>query len=89
MWGPNALAFRMITAGADYYVVGCYIPPHDLGTLEKVKAAWAECPKGFIPMLIGDMNIDLDSPRDDREETIAEQCDAWDITDMAAQFWQR
>ena len=89
MWGPNTLAFRMITDGANYYVVGCYIPPHDLKMLKKVKAAWAECLKGFIPMLIGDMNIDLDSPRNNREATIPEQCDAWDITNMVAQFWQR
>ena len=89
MWGPNALAFRMITTRANYYVVGCYIPPHDLGMLEKVKAVCAECPKSFIPMLIGDINIGLDSSRNDREEIIAEQCNAWDITNMAVQFWQR
>ena len=44
IWGPNVLAFRLITNDADYYVVGCYIPPSDLATMEHVKAAWAQCP---------------------------------------------
>ena len=89
IWGPNVLAFRLITGGADYYVVGCYIPPSDLATLEQVKAAWAHCQKDFIPLLVGDLNINLEFPRDERDGIILEQCDAWDLTDMAAQFRQR
>ena len=53
IWGPNMLAFRLITGGADYYVVGCYIPPSDLATLEQVKAMWAHFPKDFSPLLVG------------------------------------
>ena len=33
MLGPNVLAFRLITGGANYYAVGCYIPPSDLAML--------------------------------------------------------
>jgi len=50
--------------------------------------AWAGCPRGFIPLIIGDLNINLDAPQDDRDETIVKQCDAWDLTDMAMQFKQ-
>ncbi|KAL7523611.1 hypothetical protein ACHAXR_001156, partial [Thalassiosira sp. AJA248-18] len=29
IWSPNVLAFRLITGNANFYVVGCYIPPSD------------------------------------------------------------
>ena len=62
IWGPNVLAFRLITGGADYYVVGCYIPPSDLATLEQVKAAWAHKPcqiKTRPPSLASSLFYDL------------------------------
>ena len=89
IWGRNVLAFRLITNDADYYVVVCYIPPKGLETLDQVKAAWDQRPTGFIPLLLVDLNINLDAPWDERDWIIAEQCDAWELTDMAAQFKQR
>ncbi|KAL7524110.1 hypothetical protein ACHAXR_000447, partial [Thalassiosira sp. AJA248-18] len=89
IWSPNVIAFRLITEAANFYVVGCYIPPSDPETLEHVEKAWENCPKGFRPLLIGDMNINLESPRDERDETIAEQCDFWDLSCMSAHFMQR
>ena len=83
------LALWVITNDADYYVVECYIPPKDLGTLEQVKATWAQCPTGFIPLQLGELSINFDTPRDERDGIIAKQCDAWELTDMAAQFKQR
>ena len=75
IWSPNVIAFRLITGGAKFYVVGCYIPPSDLVALDHVRDAWRQCPKGFTPLLLGDLNINLESPRDERDEVIAEQCD--------------
>ena len=37
-------------------------------------------------MLLGDLNINLDAPRDTREEIIAEQCDAWSVACMTRSF---
>ena len=38
-FGPNVLAFQLVTRGKRFYVVGCYIPPDDLDALENIKLA--------------------------------------------------
>ena len=80
-FGPNVVAFRLITGRDKLYCGGAYIPPSDdtEATLDDVRAAHAAQPKGFEFMLLGDLNINLDAPRDTREEIIAEQCDAWGL----------
>ena len=90
-FGPNVLAFRLVTGGKDFYCVGCYIPPseEDQSTLENVRRAQQQCPEKFELLLFGDLNIDLDAPRDTREEIIAEQCDYWKLTCMTTMFKQR
>ena len=76
--------------GADrYYCVGCYIPLSDLTTLEDVKKAWLNCSKGGRPLLVGDLNINLESSRDERAAEIAEQVDTMDLTDMTRHFLQQ
>ena len=89
IWHPNVLSFELVTGVDRYFVVGCYIPPDDLVPLDHIKTAWKECPKGCKPLLVGDMNIDLEYPRDERDEKVAEQCDFWNLTDMSRQFSQR
>eukprot|EP00970_Alexandrium_tamarense_P001671 scaffold204_cov166-Alexandrium_tamarense.AAC.6 len=87
-FGPNVLAFRLVTGGKDFYCVGCYIPPseEDQSTLENVRRAQRQCPEKFELLLFGGLNIDLDAPRDTREEIIAEQCDYWKLTCMTTMF---
>jgi len=85
-FGPNVLAFQLETGGKRFYVVGCYIPPDDLDALENIKLAWEERPEGHSPLLLGDLNINLESPRSEREVEIAEQCDYMDMQDMSRQF---
>ena len=87
--GPNVLSFRIVSGELKFYVVGCYIPPSDLSTLDQVRGAWERCPKGFRPILLGDLNINLESPRDERDEEIAEQVDSYDLSDMGRQFSPR
>ena len=41
---PNVLTFQLVTGRARYYIVGCYIPPTDLGGIEHVRAAPARGP---------------------------------------------
>jgi len=86
---PHVLTFRLITGGLRYYVVGCYIPPKSVAELTHIRQAYAACPNGFQPILIGDLNIDLESPRDERDEEIAEQVDWMDLGCMSRSFTQR
>ncbi len=72
-----------------YYAVGCYIPPNDLMTLTHIEGAWKDCPKGHIPILLGDLNINLVSPRNERDEMIVEQVqDVMGLIDVSCQLKQ-
>ena len=90
--GPNVLSFVLVTGGQRFYAVGCYIPPNDLSTLPHVVQAWNECPAGHTPapVLLGDLNINLRAPRDDRDEQIAEEVeDVMGLSDLSKHFLQR
>ena len=89
IWGPNVVTFELVMGKDRYYVVGGYIPPSDLTSLEHVMNAWDQCPKGCLYMLVGDLDINLDAPRDERDETIVEQADHMDLVCMTRQFKQR
>ncbi|KAL7524510.1 hypothetical protein ACHAXR_000605 [Thalassiosira sp. AJA248-18] len=43
---PNVISFELMTGVDRYFVVGAYLPPTDLDTLEHVRKAWQTCPKG-------------------------------------------
>jgi hypothetical protein len=70
--GPNMLSFVVVTGSQHFHVVGCYIPPNNLSTLPQVKQALNKCPQGHTPLLIGDLNVNLCAPRDERDERISE-----------------
>ncbi len=61
----------IITGSQCFYIVGCYIPPNNLRPLPQVKQALNECPKRLTPLLIGDLNVNLCAPWDERDERIA------------------
>jgi hypothetical protein len=63
-----------------------YIPPSNLEALACIDKAWRECPKGAHPILVGYLNLNLQAPYMEREETIAEQVDAMDLVDMSRHF---
>jgi hypothetical protein len=88
--GPNVITFVVVLGGERYYAVGCYIPPTNLTTLEHVEAAWIECPKRHIPILLGNLNIKLASPRNERDELIAKHVgDVMGLLDVYRHFRQR
>ncbi len=89
MRGPNVLSFQLILGATRWYIVGCYIPPTDLTTLMHVDEAWRACPKGCHPILLGDLNVNLDAPCNERDDTIADQVDAVALTDMSNHFCQQ
>ena len=88
--GPNVLTFVLVTGSCQFFAVGCYIPPNDLSTLTAIEQAWNKCPRGHVPLLIGDLNVNLRSPRDERDEQIAEVVeDVMGLTDLSRHFLQR
>ena len=87
---PNVLSFVIVTGGTRFYAVGCYIPPNDLSTLATIEQAWNECPSGHTPILLGDLNVNLRAPRDDRDEQIAKAVeDVMGLSDLSKHFLQR
>jgi hypothetical protein len=88
--GPNVLSFVIITGSQRFYAVGCYIQPTNLSTLPQVEQALNECPQGHTPLLIGDLNVNLCAPRDERDEQIAEVVkDVCGLTNLSKHFCQQ
>jgi hypothetical protein len=67
--GPNMLSFQLVLGATRWYIVECYIPPNNLTTLTHVEQAWQACPRGCLPILLGNLNINLADNKCD--ETIA------------------
>jgi hypothetical protein len=88
---PNVLSFQFVSGATRWYIVGCYIPPTNLTTLMQVDQAWLACQKGCLPILLGDLNVNLAAPRNKRDNTIAKQVDAMALIDMPSHFcqWRR
>jgi hypothetical protein len=79
----------VVLGGKRNYAVGCYIPPTNLTMLTHVEATWNECPKGHIPILLGDLNIKLASPRNKQDERIAKQVgNVMGLVEVSCQFKQ-
>ena len=77
MWGPNTVTYKVQTGEALYYVVGCYLPRSDKEgkNLDDGVDALDKMPKGCIPMLLGNLNVDLDVPRNEQEAKVAAAID--------------
>ena len=72
--GSNVISFEMVTGKHKrWFVVGCYKPPSkkDGTTQRMVAAALERRPAEACPVVIGDLNSDLDFPRDRQEEVMA------------------
>ncbi len=87
--GPNVLSFQLVLGATRYYIVGCYIPPNNLTTLTHVKQAWMACPKGCLPIVLGDLNVNLATLHKEQDETITKQVDTMNLVDMSSRFHQR
>jgi hypothetical protein len=86
--GPNVLSFQLVSGATRYYIVGCYILPNNLTTLTHVEQAWMACPKSCLPIVLGDLNINLAAARNKQDETITEQVDTMNLVDMSSHFCQ-
>ena len=71
-------------------MVGCCISPLDVDshTLVVVDATLEQMPKGCLPMIIGDLNVDLESPRNTKEVKDANAGDDLGIGCLMRHFLQ-
>jgi hypothetical protein len=53
--------------------MGIYIPPNDTTGVDALCKAWALCPANCVPLVLGDLNVKFEHPRDAREEQIINQ----------------
>ena len=87
---PNVLLFVIVTGGQRFYAVGCYIPPNNLSTLTTIIQAWNKCPSGHTPILLGNLNVNLRAPGDNRDDQIAEAVeDVMGLCDLSTHFLQQ
>ena len=65
--GTNVVTFQVVTGDCRYYVVGGYIPPNCINEVDEIRAALESCPTGCIPIVIRDIHVIVEFPRDERE----------------------
>ena len=88
-YGPNVISFELVTGHRRWAVVGAYIPPADVTTLENITQAFEAFPHGRQLLLLGDLNVNLSSPRDKRGQTIATEVATLGLEDLLLHFRQR
>ena len=75
--GPNIITFELVVGRGKrtsrWFVVGGYIPPseRDGSTQRSIEELVASRPEGSRPLVLANLNADLDCPRDRQEEIIA------------------
>jgi hypothetical protein len=89
--GPNVISCGMVTGRGKkiWFIVGCYLPPSDKeGVTQRMVVGAIKCrPRGTCPIVIGDLNSNLDFPRDRQEEILAANMDAHGLG-CAMKFFQ-
>jgi hypothetical protein len=87
--GPNVLSFQLVSGATRWYILWCYILPNNLTALTYVKQVWLACPRGCIPILLRDLNVNLAAPCNKHNKTIAKQVDAMALVNMSNHFCQQ
>ena len=87
--GPNVISAEIVTGNKRYSIVGAYVPPKDTTTLVHITAALDRFPQRRKVILVGDLNIDLDSPESERDMEIAQLIADAGLRDMHQHFKTR
>ena len=82
------LTFQLISAATRWYIIGFYILPNDLTTLTHIKHVWQACPKGCLPIMLGDLNVNLATLHEERDKMVAKQVDTMALVDTPSHFCQ-
>jgi len=86
---PNLLTFQLVTGAERFYCMGVYLPPTNAMGVEDLRAAWKACPDGCMPLVLGDLHITFDDPRDERDEVIRDLIDDIDLVDASRRYTPR
>jgi hypothetical protein len=63
--------------------MGIYIPPNDTMGVDALCEAWALCPANYVPLVLGDLNVNFEHPRDVPEEQIIDLLDKINLVDTS------
>jgi hypothetical protein len=83
---PNLLSFQLVMGYERFYMMGTYIPPNDTTGVDALCKAWASCPANCIPLVLGDLNVNFEHPRDAGEEQIIDLLDKINLVDTSQKF---
>jgi hypothetical protein len=88
-WGPNVISFVLRTGERRFGCVVGYIPPNCSDTQEFINQALEYLPTGIPSLLMGDINANLESPRDTREVAILALVATYGLFDVLPHYRQR
>ena len=81
---------KVVTGAQLWYIIGCYLTPDNIETIERVVTVLGDRPKGTTVIVTGDLNTDLEDSESDRRGTdIAAAMTEAGLEDMTAQFLPR
>jgi hypothetical protein len=84
---PNLITFQLVMGGKQYDVMRIYIPPtNNLVGEGDLWAAWEACPANCSPMVIGNLNINVEHPRNKWEAAITNLLDKINLVDTSRKF---
>ena len=67
-YGLNMIGFQMATGERRWYIMGCYLAPDNISTIERVVKALWDPPKVAELLVAGDLNINPAAPEGYRRE---------------------
>ncbi len=66
--------------------MGTYIPPNNTTGVDALRKAWASCPANCVPLILGNLNVNFEHPRDAQEEQIIDLLDKINLVDTSQKF---
>ena len=79
------MSAMIVSGNSRFGIVGAYVPPSDTTTSVHIAAALSRFPSRKV-ILVGDLNLDLDSIETDRDVEIADILAASGLLDMHHHF---
>ena len=87
-FGPNVISCRLVTGRRTIGLIGAYVPPNDLDTMQYVHQA-VDFLEGNSVVLLGDLNVELEVPRGDQALSIAADVAGFGLEDLRSHFKRR
>ena len=83
--GPNVILAVIVSGNLQFGIVGAYIPPVNTTTSMHITTALARFPRRKV-ILVGDLNLDLDYCKSERDTQIADILATSRLLDMHCHF---